>query len=290
MIDRYLLRYFLAVVDTGNFSKGAAQVNVTQPTLSVGIAKLERLIGAPLFHRSSQRVSLTQAGSRLVAHARRIENDFDLAVRSVLEAVPRRIIRLGVLSTLPTVILEKIVAEHQRSDTTTQIEIVDGSERDLVSRLGRRRIDVALTVLRARPEWQEELLFKEGYSVALPHWHRLSGSATIRAAELAEEVMIVRRHCEALPQTSRHFTEQGVRPRFSFRTTNDDKALALVRTGLGITVMPDCYRDPGVTRIRLEGFDISREIGLVHDRDPDLTAVAKPLLAAIRNAVGDLNR
>ena len=44
MIDRYLLRYFLAVIDHGNFSKAAAQCNVSQPTLSVGIAKLERLL------------------------------------------------------------------------------------------------------------------------------------------------------------------------------------------------------------------------------------------------------
>ena len=44
MIDRYLLRYFLAVIDHGNFSKAAVQCNVSQPTLSVGIAKLERLL------------------------------------------------------------------------------------------------------------------------------------------------------------------------------------------------------------------------------------------------------
>jgi DNA-binding transcriptional LysR family regulator len=49
MIDRYLLRYFLAVIDCGSFSKAARQVNVAQPTLSVGIGKLERLLGARLF-------------------------------------------------------------------------------------------------------------------------------------------------------------------------------------------------------------------------------------------------
>ena len=107
MIDRYLLRYFLAVVDTGSFSKGAAQVNVTQPTLSVGIAKLEKLCGATLFHRTSQRVHLTEAGSRLVAHARRIENDFNLAIKSVA-GTSSQILRVGILSTIPTIALERI--------------------------------------------------------------------------------------------------------------------------------------------------------------------------------------
>ena len=46
MLDRYLLRYFLAVVDQGNFSRAAAHCNVSQPTLSVGIAKLERTLGS----------------------------------------------------------------------------------------------------------------------------------------------------------------------------------------------------------------------------------------------------
>ena len=41
MIDRYLIRYFLAVVDQGSFSRASRQANVSQPTLSVGIAKLE---------------------------------------------------------------------------------------------------------------------------------------------------------------------------------------------------------------------------------------------------------
>ena len=49
MIDRYLLRYFLAVVDQGTFSRGASHCRVTQPTLSVGIAKLETLLGQPRF-------------------------------------------------------------------------------------------------------------------------------------------------------------------------------------------------------------------------------------------------
>jgi DNA-binding transcriptional LysR family regulator len=43
MIERYLLRYFLAVIDQGNFSRAAAHCHVSQPTLSTGIAKLEQM-------------------------------------------------------------------------------------------------------------------------------------------------------------------------------------------------------------------------------------------------------
>ena len=280
MMDRYLLRYFLAVVDTGSFSKGAAQVNVTQPTLSVGIAKLEKLCGATLFHRTSQRVHLTEAGSRLVAHARRIENDFNLAIKSVA-GTSSQILRVGILSTIPTIALERIAAEHRRREDQGQIEIVEGGERDLMLRLGRGRIDLAVTILRPHIEWHAERLYSEGYSLAMPRWHRFAGADEVRPEDLAEETMIVRRHCEVLPETSRYFVDHGVRPRFSFRTTNDDKALALVRAGLGITVMPDSHRDPGVGRPRLSGFDLVREIGLVSPNGP----VAGALVDAIRTVL-----
>ncbi|RYG01519.1 MAG: LysR family transcriptional regulator, partial [Caulobacteraceae bacterium] len=71
MMDRYLLRYFLAIVETGNFSRAAARENVAQPTLSAGIAKLEGQLQARLFDRTNRRVHLTQAGSRFLVHARR---------------------------------------------------------------------------------------------------------------------------------------------------------------------------------------------------------------------------
>src|SRR3546814_12415396 len=98
---RYLLRYFLAVVDTGSVSKAAAQANVTQPTLSVGIGKLERLIGATLFHRTSRRVHLTEAGSRLLPHPRRLENDFNLELHNAVAPTPTTLARPGVPTTLP---------------------------------------------------------------------------------------------------------------------------------------------------------------------------------------------
>jgi DNA-binding transcriptional LysR family regulator len=67
-------------------------------------------------------------------------------------------------------------------------------------------------------------------------------------------MMIVRRHCELLSDTSRYFTARGVRPFFPARVTSDDRALRLVRAGLGVTVMPDCFRAPGVVRPRLADF------------------------------------
>ena len=265
MIDRYLLRYFLAVIDCGSFSKAARQVNVAQPTLSVGISKLERLLGARLFQRTSKRVQLTEAGSRLAARARRIENEFNLAEADVLDMKPARALRLGVISTVPMAEVAEAVRMTQPDPDCGRLQIITGNERELLQRLSRGQIDVALTIVRRDSErFAGEVLFAESYRLAMHGGHRLAGRATITADELADEPMIVRRHCEVLSETSKHFTDRGVRPFFSFRSTNDEQVLSLVSAGVGITVMPASYRVDGVVNPALSGFDLRREIGLLY--------------------------
>src|SRR3546814_4573275 len=46
------------------------------------------------------------------------------------------------------------------------------------------RIDLALTVLRPNEEWRQELFYTEGYSLALPRWHRFAGAGSLKAEEL----------------------------------------------------------------------------------------------------------
>lgn len=264
MIERYQLRYFLAVVDAGSFSRAAVQVNVTQPTLSVGIGKLEAALGAKLFLRNAHRVHLTEAGVRLLSHARVIENEFSGLDQKL--AAPRavRTARLGVLSTIPSPVIAQVVAGNLASPAPDLVEIVEGSERDLVGRLQRGRIDLALSIVRTgETRFAVEPLYSEGYRVAAPAGHASLGQEVVAAESLASETMIVRRHCELLSETSRHFTERGVRPRFSYRSTNDDRVLRMVDAGLGITVMPETYAPPALNWPRLAGFDHRREIGLL---------------------------
>jgi DNA-binding transcriptional LysR family regulator len=269
MIDRYLLRYFLAVIDQGNFSKAAAHCNVSQPTLSAGIAKLETLLGRPLFHRTNRRVELTDAAVQLATHARRIEAEFAAAERDVRQAVIAPTLRLGVLGSIPSDWIEDYAMRLGTSGGGERVELIEGRERELSERLARGGLDVALTLIRDDARFPAERLFSEGYSLAMGAQHRLAGRDMIDAAELASEPMIVRRHCELLSDTSRHFTARGVRPFFPARVTSDDRALRLVRSGLGITVMPDCFRAPGVVRPRLADFPFTREIGLLFGHHAD---------------------
>lgn len=263
MIERYLIHYFLAVMDHGNFSRAAQQCRVSQPTLSVGIAKLESLVGHVLFHRTNRRVELTSAGAAFAVHARRIEAEFSRATQAMAMEQPGKLVRIGLVSTLPGSWVEAATRAACSADGE-RIEIVEGRMRDLMPRLERGRIDVALGVLDSTAD-DADMLFEEGYALAMAADHPLAGHATLNAEQVAAAEMIVRRNCEALPHVSRFFTRRGVRPFFAARTADDARAVAFVKAGLGITVMPRCFAQAGIAMPALAGFDQRRRVGLIAD-------------------------
>jgi DNA-binding transcriptional LysR family regulator len=281
MIDQYMLRYFLAVAETGNFSRAAKSVSVTQPTLSAGIAKLERQLGARLFDRDRQGVALTPAGSRFLPRARRIAAEYELALQDLQHMPEPRVLRVGVLNTIPTATVERLLSLHRRGDAKEQLEILDGGERDLAERLERGRLDVALTVIRPHHgRFRPETLASERYLMVLPRDHPLATAASVQAEQLAGDRMVVRRHCEALPEINRFFTERGVRPRFVLKTTSDARVLAVVRSGQGIGMMPESFADPRVRFVPVADFDLRRDIGILHAAGFEGTA--SPFLRLLR--------
>jgi DNA-binding transcriptional LysR family regulator len=283
-----MLRYFLAIAEAGNFSRAAKRVGVTQPTLSAGIAKLEGQLGVRLFDRDKHRVALTPAGSRFLVRARRIAAEYDLAVQEVQHAPEPRVLRVGVLVTIPTAIIESIAAHHRRNSANEVLEILDGTERDLAERLDRGRLDIALTVVRPHhTRFRPEPLQGERYLMVLPRDHALANVDFVRAEQLAGDRMVVRRHCEALPEISRFFTEHGVRPRFVLKTTSDQRMLAVIRAGLGIGMMPESFHDPLVRFVRVVDFDLQREIGILYAAGSDtLRYDTSPFIALVREQYG----
>jgi len=287
MIERYVVRYFLAVVDQGNFTRAAAQCRISQPTLSVGIAKLEASLGQTLFLRTNRRIELTPSGTRFAVHARRIEAEFAAAERDLQDTAPTKLVRLGIATTLPPSWIAAALGRARRASTTERLEVVEGRSSELVALLDRGRIDVMLGAI--GDDARGRVLFEEGFAVAVASDHRLAGRATLAVADVAEETMIVRRHCEALAETSRFFTARGVRPFMAARTVSDDRALTYVRAGLGMTVMPLSFASEGIAMIRLTGFDPTRRIGVLVANDSASRIEGSAVVAAIEETFRDLH-
>lgn len=285
MLSRRHLRQFLALVDTGSFTAAANQLHVSQPTLSAGIAELERTLGAAVIVRERRALRLTEAGNRLLIHARAIEREFGLAERGVLSApAPAPTLRLGVIASLSTRMVAAIAARFATaSDGRARLMLTEGADAELRRRLTEHRLDAVLTTLRSA-ETGSEVLLEEGYAMILPAAHRLAARDSLQPEELAGETMIARRSCEILAETSRFFTARGVRPHFALRGSNDDRCLALVAAGAGVTTAPVSLAGPGTVAVSLQGYDYRRRIGLiVAEGQEDLLATSglRPVLREV---------
>jgi len=264
VFELYQLRYFLAVVETGSFTKASQRVRVSQPTLSSGIQKLEAALGVDLFDRTGRRVFLTSAGTRFVERARAILSEVQRAQAEAAEAPAKDVLRLGMLTTIAVRRFEALTRDFLRSHPGVVIELFEGTERELKNRLDAEQLDLALTLHRGEQRGHSEVLYEEGYSLAIAAHHPLAKKPAIHVTELADEPTIVRTRCELLSETSRFFTHHNVRPRLVYRTEQDERALSMVGAGLGITVMPDHYTASGVARLPLVGFAEHRRVALVH--------------------------
>ncbi|MCF8475052.1 MAG: LysR family transcriptional regulator [Emcibacter sp.] len=263
MIELYQLKYFLAVVETGSFTKASERVYVTQPTLSAGIKKLETNLGTSLFDRSARRVFLTENGTRFVERAKAVLHQLNLAEAAMRAEDTPKLLRLGILMTIPSQSIQQILQPFQRQEAGLITELFEGTEQEILNRMDEGRIDLALTILRPSIKGRTIPLYREPYSLAIASHHPLAGADIIHPTELANEPTIVRSRCEILSETSRFFTDHNVRPRLVYRTAQDERALAMVAAGVGFTTMPDHYRAEGVTRLSMEGYNLDREIGFI---------------------------
>lgn len=282
MIKRAHLRQFLALVETGNFTRAAERLGVAQPTLSAAIAELERMAGTLLFQRERRQVRLTEAGAKLVAHARAIEREFRAAEAAFGDApAPLSPLRLGVIPSIATTSLARIARTWTEPQAMTLGEATDA---ELRRKLAEGQIDAIITLL--RPEDVNRpfvVLLEEGYRLLLPEGHALAGAASIDARDVASETMIARRSCEILAETSRWFTQRGVRPPFFLRSSNDDRCLEMVRAGMGVTTAPESLVRKGIVAVPLADYDFRRTLGLLTARDrPDLITADHPLVNACR--------
>ena len=103
------LEYILAVARHGHFGRAADACNVTQPTLSAMIGKLEEEIGAKLFDRNHQPISPTQVGEKVISQAREVLTQADSIKDIVLEEKQSLggIFRIGILPTIAPYLLPR---------------------------------------------------------------------------------------------------------------------------------------------------------------------------------------
>ena len=267
-MELYQIRHFIAVAETGSFTKAAARAAVSQPALSASVAKLEEEMGVKLLHRTPKAITPTSAGRRLLATAREVISACNKVKADLHAANAERPVRIGVLRTLPTTHLAHLVETFQRAIPDTTIELYDGSSEELREQLLNRKVVACITTAGSpQPGMNSAVLARESYCLVVGLRHRFATVDSISIDELHGEAFIVRSHCETFASTTKLLADRGIRTHIVYKTDQDDRALALIAAGLGVALMPALYESPGVRRIKVREFDVEREIELQWNAD-----------------------
>lgn len=248
------LRYFVAVAETGNISRAAQKIFLTQPALSRQIKALESELGQCLLERRAHSVRLTPAGEVMLHEARELLRHADQAVERVKLAATGGRLRIGYAPTLAEGLMTPAVANFTQAHPRTQVELHDLSTGEMLAGLEAGRLDVVVSVAQERPtrtlRWTP--LVRLPWRLAVGVRHRLARPARVAPADLAAERLLAfprRDYPDYWQDLGAWLERQNLRPRIAGEYDGGNSLLAAVAAGLGVALVgtrPAHQVPPGV--------------------------------------------
>jgi LysR family hydrogen peroxide-inducible transcriptional activator len=243
-MELHQLRYFVAVAETGSFTRAAEREGVTQPTLSEQILRLEGKrhgLGRRLFDRLGRKVILTDAGRELLGRAQGILAAVGEAERAVRDSSEGGLLRIGAIPTIAPFVLPGAVTRFRKAHPAVQLQLQEDLTERLLAEVLAGDLDVGLMALPIRDDrLHVEKLYSEPLLVALPPKHRLSGRSEVKLIDLMDEPFILLDdvHCFG-DQVLSFCHRSGIEPRVVCRGEQIVTLLAMVAAGEGVSVVPE---------------------------------------------------
>lgn len=144
MLDLVLLRTFVSVVDTGNFTRAGEHLHLTQSTVSQQVIRLEQNLGCRLLDRSQRQVLPTEEGERLLGYARRLLRLSDEASEALSPAHGDGVLRLGVPEDLAGEVLMPVLTRFTEERPRLRLEVESGLSHHLLRLYRSGELDLLL--------------------------------------------------------------------------------------------------------------------------------------------------
>lgn len=147
LLDVDQLKTFVAIADTGSFTKAADAVHKTQSAVSMQMKRLEERIGKPIFVREGRQSRLTEEGERLLDYARRIVRLSNEALAALASADIAGHVRLGVPDDYADRFLPEILARFSRSNPRAEVTVLCEPSVSLIERIAAGNLDLAIITM-----------------------------------------------------------------------------------------------------------------------------------------------
>lgn len=280
-LDIDQLKTFLAIADTGSFTRAAEEVNKTQSAVSMQMRRLEDALGRPLFARDGRGSKLSVEGERLVEYAQRLVALNDEVVSVYTRPDVTGHIAFGTADDYADLFLQEMLARFARTHPLVSIDVECISSTNLNERIRRGALDLALVTFCGECSDDGEVLRREELVWVGSARHSAHAQPVVPLAT-ADVTCSWRRIAAAALESA------GRKYRVAYTSPNRSTIDAAVLAGLAVAAMPEICMRPGM-RVLTENEGFPRlgyfEIGLV--RKSGRSSVAADALAAhIRESFG----
>lgn len=275
MIDLTKLQTFLHVAQSMNFSEAAAQLHLTQPTISHHIKMLERDLGVELFERSGTGLRLTEAGTLLLPRARKLLHDA-FGIQQMMESLGDRIVgqlRIACSTTTGKYILPQFAARFHEQHPGVTISVLRCTSPLVVPQLLKEEADLGVVSYDACGDGMEcQEFFNDHIILIVPADHPWATRQYIDPSELLETPMIIREptsgtHRAMLAELGKHsitFDDMDI----CLEVGNSEAIVKAVEVGFGVSFVSrlaaDWALDKGtVVEVPVADFDLHRKVYLI---------------------------
>ena len=289
------LEYILAVDNYRHFAKAAEHCRVTQPTLSMMIQKLEEELGAKLFDRSTQPVSPTPAGSKVIEQARIVLYQASL-IKDIVKEEEHSLkgtFNLAVLPTIAPYLLPRFFQKFKDEHPDLDIRILEMKTAPMMIALARNEIDAAIIANEpVESNLHGDVLYYEQFFGYISRNEPIFKKDMIRTADINEENLwlLDEGHCFR-DQLMRFCQMEKVKiHQEAYRLGSMETFMRMVESGNGVTFIPELatLQLSAEQKELVRPFAIpkpTREIVLVTRKDFIRHTISRIIIESIKNAV-----
>jgi DNA-binding transcriptional LysR family regulator len=285
------LQVFLSVAKHLNYTRAAAEVNLSQPSVSVRMRQLERDLGAKLFEQLGKRITLTEAGQLLVGYANRIIAVMSDARHAIdeLQGLERGLLRIGASTTPGMYLIPRTIAHFKRHYPKLQVHLAVKDTRQIEDGVIRNEFDFGFVGGHLAGDEVDVLPWMTDHLVlVVPANHHLSRKKSVKIADLRKERFILRETGSATRAAVAHQLEKAdLEVETVMEMENPESVKKAVQSGLGIAFISKFaveteLKARSLVAIRVNGLDISRDLKIVYRKDKHLGRAAQAFIEMAR--------
>ncbi len=288
-MELHQLRYFVAVAETGNFTRASERSRVAQPSLSQQIIKLEGEVGHKLFHRLGRKAVLTEAGTAFLERAKRILFEVENATKELGDhpSLGRRI-TVGAVQTVMPYLITPLIGKARETHANLLIDAQEDFRSNLVRAVIDGDLDLAVVPLPVKEHRiSVEPLLTEPLLLVVGKSHPIASRTAISVSDLAGETFVSLGDSSSLAgQIRAFFGDHKFQPRIGYRCAQVATLKQFIASGLGISLLPELARQPDdrdtLTYLRLTGSEITRELVVIRHLQRYQSRGAEQFLALLR--------